>query len=462
MALEPRGFLRRQRNRAQQNGGLDTIQRGILSGAGDRVRQIQSNENLTDEQRRNRMQNLRQQTRGLIGQTIGAQSGPSVAEMPDPVDNMPDATPPEGPGPVTDNPTVTGMSRGTIARREDYGPTSVSEIASGIMGQDSPLMERAATEGRQFANRRGLLNSTLAAQASQGAVLDRVLPMAQQEAAQNFQRGMSRQDFEQGRELQERGIAGQGRLSRQEFEQSSALSDQDFQQRYGLTRLEYEQRLLEQERGFGYQSQLSRQEFEQASDLSEQDFEQRFGLTREEYQWRLRLQESDQGWRSGEAALDRELQMDLQSGQLDFQEWQTRFEGRLRERLADMEIGQNERNAFSTAVSNATAAYQTEFQSIMNNTNLSAEQREGFLNEAAARFNAQVGMWEDLYGIDVEWPAPSEGDDDEGPDDPEEPTGGGGGGGTRRNPPNRTGSSGEVVGNWTWVGGEDGNWTRIT
>ena len=58
----------------------------------------------------------------------------------------------------------------------------------GLLSKDSPLMQRAATQGMQFANQRGLLNSTMASGAAQGAMIDRAMPIAQQDASQAWQR----------------------------------------------------------------------------------------------------------------------------------------------------------------------------------------------------------------------------------------------------------------------------------
>ena len=55
--------------------------------------------------------------------------------------------------------------------------TNESMTSAGRLDQmlqsDSPLMERAATQGQQMANSRGLLNSSMAAGAAQGAMIDR-------------------------------------------------------------------------------------------------------------------------------------------------------------------------------------------------------------------------------------------------------------------------------------------------
>lgn len=52
-----------------------------------------------------------------------------------------------------------------------------------ITSQDSPIMQRARQEGMLLAARRGLQNSSIAAGASEGAVVDRATPIAQQESS---------------------------------------------------------------------------------------------------------------------------------------------------------------------------------------------------------------------------------------------------------------------------------------
>jgi len=63
----------------------------------------------------------------------------------------------------------------------DYSvATKVSEITS----KNSPLMQQAKTAGMKFANKRGLLNSTLASEAAQEAVLKTAVPIASQDSQQ--------------------------------------------------------------------------------------------------------------------------------------------------------------------------------------------------------------------------------------------------------------------------------------
>lgn len=66
----------------------------------------------------------------------------------------------------------------------EVGPEmTVEGRLGGLLSQNNAYIQRARTEGEQFANRRGLLNSSMAAGAAEGAAIDRALPIAQQDAS---------------------------------------------------------------------------------------------------------------------------------------------------------------------------------------------------------------------------------------------------------------------------------------
>lgn len=95
----------------------------------------------------------------------------------------------------------------------------VADIAADIASTDSTIMQRAATEGLQQANSRGLLNSSMAVGESQGAVLDRAVEMASQTSDQRHQAAMSEQEYEQAKKLSQQEGRITSKLSAQESKQ---------------------------------------------------------------------------------------------------------------------------------------------------------------------------------------------------------------------------------------------------
>lgn len=76
-----------------------------------------------------------------------------------------------------------------------------------ITSQNTPIMKQAATTGLKMANRRGLMNSSMAVGAAQNEVIKTALPMASQNAAQTHAKNISGQDFSQNRTIQDTELA---------------------------------------------------------------------------------------------------------------------------------------------------------------------------------------------------------------------------------------------------------------
>lgn len=64
----------------------------------------------------------------------------------------------------------------------DPAKQTVSGQLTGLLQQDNPYIKQAKTQGEQYANKRGLLNSSIGAQASQDAAIQSALPIAQADA----------------------------------------------------------------------------------------------------------------------------------------------------------------------------------------------------------------------------------------------------------------------------------------
>ena len=82
----------------------------------------------------------------------------------------------------------------TVTTRTVADDETVQSQLNTILDPNSPLMRSARTRGLQAANRRGLLNSSIAAQAAEQAMIDSALPIAQQDAATYSQAARQNQD----------------------------------------------------------------------------------------------------------------------------------------------------------------------------------------------------------------------------------------------------------------------------
>ena len=86
-----------------------------------------------------------------------------------------------------------------------------------ILAKNSPLMRRARTGALQQMNERGLLNSSIAVEAGQNAVIANALPIASQDANTYFSQGINNQN-----------TTNRFRENDQIYLQNSALSEQSF------------------------------------------------------------------------------------------------------------------------------------------------------------------------------------------------------------------------------------------
>jgi hypothetical protein len=103
----------------------------------------------------------------------GINTYPTVAAVPERATTTPAAA-------TNANASTTEAATRTVGQDE-----LMSNQVNKVIGEDSPLMQQAAARAKQAANGRGLLNSSMAVQAGQAAVMDRAMPIAQYDAGVN-------------------------------------------------------------------------------------------------------------------------------------------------------------------------------------------------------------------------------------------------------------------------------------
>ena len=276
-------------------------------------------------------------------------------------------------GPKPPEPTAPPPLPGFNGFGDAKPSTNVADVVAEIVGEDSPLMQRARTEGTQIGNRRGVMNSSVTAGASMNAILDRAIPMAQQTAQQRFQADQAKERFGEAQAM-----------SAQEFEQSGALSEQQSLQQmeqaaqafgYGqqLSEQESLQRITETRSQFQEQGLLSAQEFQQQGQLSEQEFQQQTGMSRQAYQQDLALQERRIGSEYELALLDAESRSAL-----------LEQERAMRESIASIEIGAEDRQTMMSMITNMNEVYSEEMRAILANPDMSAADRNALLRAELA------------------------------------------------------------------------------
>ena len=157
-------------------------------------------------------------------QTTNAQAeqvGPAVTINPSQVATTSTATatmadPAEGAIAGSAVPGVSGITSDRQATTDVVDPLStVQRQMTDITRRASPLMERARMVGVLAAGKRGLQNTNIAGGMSQGAMVDRALPIAQQDASTYFSQQRANQDA-----LNEQNLAAMDVESRAAFQEA--------------------------------------------------------------------------------------------------------------------------------------------------------------------------------------------------------------------------------------------------
>jgi len=135
------------------------------------------------------------------------------------------------------------MTVSASAPQSTVSPNQTSQYQlQQMLASDSPLMQQAAMRGRQNAASRGLLNSSMASQAAQGAMISAATPFAQQDAHTYFQNSQANTDRQQ----------------------QAYMSNLQYQQQRGLNQQQFDQSLQQMAQQYGYDSALSTQSADQA------------------------------------------------------------------------------------------------------------------------------------------------------------------------------------------------------
>ena len=119
-----------------------------------------------------------------------------------------------------------------VVRQVNSEADTVQGQLNGLLQRQNPLMQRAYYRGLDMANSRGLLNSSMASEAAQAAMMDAALPIAQQDAQTYYDQGARNQATMNEFNLNERQI--QHDMEMQDSELGSQMAIERLKQNSGL------------------------------------------------------------------------------------------------------------------------------------------------------------------------------------------------------------------------------------
>lgn len=247
---------------------------------------------------------------------------------------------------------------------------SVESRLDNILKSASPLMQRAEQQGLQAANRRGLLNSSIAAGASQGAMMDRALPIAQQDAQMEAQFGQAGQQYDY-----QRG------LSDQQFRQTWDLAGQDF---------DFQKYLQDDEQKYDWESAGRDFDFNRFLQDDAQKFQ--FDFLRDQAKIDIEKREDEQAYEQAQKILSGNIDAGLK--ELDASLLQQRDE-----RLRRFQVGDRDFEANRDALNKYVEYYDTamkELREIITQISTSPD-----LNDQAKSFLIEQYIADTNYALDL-------------------------------------------------------------
>lgn len=260
--------------------------------------------------------------------------------------------------------SVSAPMKGLVQRKNEDPAT----IMNRMMKQDNPYMELAATEGKQQAQQRGLLSSSMAVGAVADSRARAALPLTQQRAQQNATSNLSTQEFRQ-----QTGLQGQ-RIKADALTQNRDIASREGMQTEALTSAE--------------KSQL-------------RDIKSREKLESQRRDLELKMQ--SRGLTAAEESQLRDInsQEKRLNATIKSDENQRRLDRDLQTKLADWNLDADEQKSVAAFIQNSSQRYESALDAIMRNTDYSHESRQKSIEALQARRTKEENLVREIFNVDI-------------------------------------------------------------
>lgn len=284
-----------------------------------------------------------------------------------------------------------------------YENDSVANQLNALTDSGSSYIKQAEAAGERTAQRRGLLNSSIAAGAARGAAITAAAPIAMQDAQQMAQRNLARLDADYQTDRLNAGIVSQEKMQGLDLASRTTLQEADIANQRSLQANEISSRNALQTQALQAESDrlgrtLTAQEAQSVREITNQQFMQtqditsRTGMLNTELANRTQLQREDaaaQLARLGLTTQAENLRANLSAAaQIQVQTLQN--------------LNQQQQTSLSYYAS-MTGNYLQASSSVWNNPNIPAPARQQAIDQFAAVLNSGVNMPAAIYGANMSW-----------------------------------------------------------
>ena len=309
---------------------------------------------------------------------------------------------------------LTSGKTGLYQAQAGYKPTedeTVEGRLTGLLNKNSKYQQAAVAGSTAEMAKRGMMNSSMAAEAGQVAAIKSAMPIAQQDAGYMQNRGIT-------------GLQGeiQSKLSQQGAAQGSLQSTQEAGQQAGLTQVQGDISSILSKQAAGQQltqqEQNTLNEYQKASALQAEqgDIAGKLAYLKSEYDSALSKQQSGERITEAEqktifeyqrlSALaqeegDREYTMEVMRQQGATQ--RTQIESEAQTELAKLNITSEEKQAIGQIMYNSGAAFEAQIQQILALKDITNSERQSMIDTVAFQYYNTVYSAMLPYGVTIHW-----------------------------------------------------------
>lgn len=273
---------------------------------------------------------------------------------PDNPDGSQTGSGPAGGGLLNPNGSSPGASTGMPTSATPTGTTgngkssSVIDNVNADLAGNSTYVQAAKSAGADYANQRGVTNSSIGAGAAEGAAINAVTPIATADASNTTQKDLSAQGYAQSTQLQGQQIAGQTAIAQMNID--AAAKQQAAQ--------------------IVAQLQISGDQIAAQRDIAN-----------------LQISDADK---------QQLLSIAEQTNLANIQQ-QTQLT------VANMNVASDQQDKAMAAATTYASIYQNMVNSINGNTQIPADARQAYLQNAKTLYDNGMGLVEQTYNVKLDW-----------------------------------------------------------
>ncbi|BBQ53961.1 hypothetical protein WP2S18C03_30420 [Aeromonas veronii] len=267
-----------------------------------------------------------------------------------------------------------------------FDATNVNDQLNSTLNSNSLLMRVAKSNGQATATQRGLGNSSIGAEASQRAMVDAALPIAQQNAQQSHQGQQSQLDRNHQSGMQDKELGWKGQQSQLDRNHQSGMQDKELGWKGQQSQLDRNHQSGMQDKELGWKGQQSQLDRNHQSGMQDKELGWKGQQSQLDRNHQSGMQDKELGWKGQQSQLDRDHQL----GVLDKQ-------GQIDKDKLSQQVVANTHGMYMNSVQSAVDSYNERYAALMSDKAMTAADKTNLINSMKTELNSTLNMYQKLY-----------------------------------------------------------------